>query len=251
MPVGDYYPDVYPNVLDDQFPSIGLVPITNFFPGTAFAAYDVSVFESLTFSGEDIVNIENLLNPGTHDMDCSSTPVGYGTLDGQPALDTNGVDEAGSISLVGSGLSPGDHMGAHVVWASIGHDGSSGWIQPTGIGGAYGRTTGDDRAILQQTVGGAIVYATRDDSVPHADDLDFRDVTGMRARRDGGSWTTGTDTAGVTGVNTAVVGRVGGNFELISLSALVLTNAPTEAQMDEFLTGFVATRFPTIAAALP
>lgn len=245
----DHFRDLYPNLYGDH-PL--LPPITSFFRGTSVSAYDIGVFSSLTFSGSDVVNIANRLAPGSYDIDCSATPVQYLStgLDGRPCIDTNGVDEAGTANFTGAGLTAGDQTSYHAVYVTKSNDGSTGWLVPDQTGGEYLRSTGTSS--IMQTSAGATTYDTVQFGTPRADEMELNTTTGARVRRNGGSWNTSTDMSGLQSTNPVmVVSRVGAQYELIKLAALVVAKNATVAQMDAWLTGYVAPRFSTIRAALP
>ena len=230
-----------------------LVPITNFFQGTAIAMFDLSVFESLTFGGGEITNIANLLNPGTYDLNCASEPVGYDAtgIDGRPAGTSNGVDhQSGTINLAGAGIAIGDTVAAHLIFQHDGYDGSTGYFNFDQLTGPTLRANATN--VIFQTSAGPIFYDLIDVGVPHADQVELSVANNQRVRRDGGSWQHNSLALGALGADpTTVVWRNGGQYEPVRFGALVITKDATETQMDEWLAGYVAPRFPTIAGALP
>lgn len=234
--------------------------IADGFASGVYAIYDILDFDSLVFSGADVVTVRNQASPGTRDLDCSAAPPLYVAdgLDGQPCLRFDGVTERG-FSLgwdIVAGSRPSVHTVAQAqnvslfraIWGLRGTAGSAEEGSAIIQSGATPFWRAYDGASLTTSAGVATV------GTPVLVQCGWP-VTGFYARKNFG---TKAETALTTGTTAGGIDRfhlghnsVAGNPTAVDVSVVVVALESDDDEAAALAYGYVATHYPTIAAALP
>jgi hypothetical protein len=233
--------------------------IADGFASGVYAIYDILDFDSLVFSGADVVTVRNQASPGTRDLDCSAAPPLYvaAGLDGQPCLRFDGVTER-AFSLgwdIPAGSRPSVHLVAQAQSvATRGFWGFLGGAGTTEEGNGYIQSGGP--ATWRAYDGASLIGSsgTATNGVPVLLQYGWP-ASGAYARKNLGAKV---ETALTTGTTAGGINRfhLGHNAPAaipcaVDVSICIVAEASADPEAAALAYGYVATHYPTIAAALP
>ena len=235
----------------------GYTEMTIYFPDSGLAMFDIGEFDSLTFSGPDVTNVENLLDPGTYDWDLSGAPPVYGAtaIDGRPGISFS-VTEIGSVNMTGAGISAGDQVSLHVVGQRDADGAGLRMLCRIGSSGDGIRLPSTASQIQILDDGGTLAIGNWVTSTPFAAEL-FQFTAANKGRVNGGTLASSSDSGGVDASNpTITIGGETANGVPNTIGAVVIakhtgTEAAATAEADDWLYNWVAQLFPSVQSELP